>query len=142
MINDLNTYLLSWNSVAWVLSNVVIAYSSLMVLVFVIGYYVLFNPRATTAGRYIFQFFVSLLAILALVCVGLFVDPPINHVWYQYPGDVVFWRPTVRLVAYLFVAFNITSLAMLLVVRKWHPHKLRVAIDRDSMQPRTEQHTT
>jgi hypothetical protein len=128
----------NWNTVAWVSTNLLIAYIAVMLVVFVTGYYVLFNPKVTTAGRYIFRFFISLIAVIGLVFISLFVDPIANNTWSMYPQDTAFWRPTVRLVGYAYVAFTITSLAILLIVRKWHPHKLRTASDYEFVKTRQE----
>lgn len=124
------------NAVAWVLSNVVLAYSSVALLVFVAGYYILFDPSATTGGKFIFRFMISLVGVMALVFIGVFVDPVAGRAWFTYPGDVALWRPVTRLIIYSYIAFTITSLAVLLVVRKWHPHKLVTA--RDLVKPRDE----
>lgn len=138
-ITRITELMIDWNTVAWVVTNVLVAYIAVMLVVFVVGYYALFNPRVTTAGRYIFRFFVSLIAVIGLVFVSLFIDPHSNNLWYEYPYDTAFWRPTVRLAGYAYVAFSITSLAILLIVRKWHPHMLRTAKDHDLVQTRKEQ---
>lgn len=131
--------MINWNTVAWVFTNVLVAYIAIMLVVFVLGYYILFNPKVTTAGRYIFRFFISLIAVIGLVFVSLFIDPRSNYMWFEYPQDTAFWRPTLRLAGYLYVAFSITSLAVLLIVRKWYPHKLRTSKDHDLVQTRKNQ---
>lgn len=129
-----------WNTVAWVSANLLIAYIAVMLVVFVTVYYVLFNPKVTTAGRYIFRFFISLIAVIGLVFVSLFIDPISEHTWFMYPEETAFWRPTIRLAGYMYVAFTITSLAILLIVRKWHPDKLRTSKDYELFKTRQEQH--
>lgn len=124
------------NAVAWVLSNLVLAYSAVALVVFVAGYYILFDPSATTGGKFIFRFMLSLVGVMALVFVSIFVDPANGRLWFVYPGDVALWRPVVRLGVYTYIAFTITSLAVLLVVRKWYPNKLKTA--RDLVKPRDE----
>lgn len=115
------------NAVAWVVTNLLVAYIAVIVVVFVLGYYILFNPKVTTAGQYIFRFFVSLVVLNVLMFITLFVDPSQGRVWSEYPDDVMPWRPLLRLAGYTYVAFTVTSLAVLLVVRKWFPHKLVTA---------------
>ena len=119
------------NAVAWVITNLLVVYIAVLVVVFVLGYYILFNPKATSAGKYIFRFFVSLLVLNVLLFVTLFIDPSQGRVWSEYPSDVMPWRPLVRLVGYIYVAYTVTSLAVLLVVRKWYPHKLITAESHD-----------
>lgn len=128
--------MLAWNHFAWVFSSVILVYIFVMLLVFVVGYYALFNPKVTTAGRYIFRFFVSLIAVIGLVVIGLFVDPQGSTRWNVLPEDILYWRPTVRLIGYIYVAFSITSLSVLLVMRKWFPHKMRTALDHDLVKLR------
>ncbi len=126
----------AFNAVAWIAANVIVGYISVVLVLFVIGYFILFDPRATTAGKYIFRFFLSLFFIIGLIFIGLFIDPRVGREWNQYSGDVLFWRPLARLAGYLYVAYTITGLAGLLIVRKWWPEKLRTAQDRDIVKPR------
>lgn len=129
----------AWNAFAWVTANVLVAYIVVALFVFVIGYWVLFDPKATTGGRYIFRFFLSLIMIIGLVFIGLFLDPTANRHWSEYPGDVSLWRPTVRLLGYSYVAYTITSLSSLLIIRKWWPNKLRTALDKELVKTRQEE---
>lgn len=124
------------NTFAYVLSNILIAYIAGAVVVFVILYYIWFDPRATTAGKFIFRFFLSLVGIIGLVFVGVFVDPAGNRSWTSLPPDVEFWRPILRLIVYGYVAFTITSLAVILVLRKWRPNSLKTSQDKDLVVPR------
>ena len=125
-----------FNSIAWIVSNVLVAYIAVVLVIFVIGYYALFDPKATTGGKFVFRFALSLIGVIGLVFISLFVDPRLGSAWYMYPGDVLLWRPLVRLIAYGYVAFTITGLAVLLVVRKWWPHKLRTAADLELVKDR------
>lgn len=133
-----HTFMYALNSFEWILSNILVAYIAFALIVFVIGYYTLFDPKATTAGRFIFRFAISLIGVIALVFIGVFVDP-VSQYWWQFPPDVLWWRPIVRLAGYGYVAYAITSLAVLLVVRKWYPEKLRTALDRQIVKTRKEE---
>jgi ABC-type transport system involved in cytochrome c biogenesis permease subunit len=124
------------NSIAWVLANLVLAYTALALVIFVIMYYALFDPRATTGGKLIFRFMLSLVGIVGLVFVGIFVDPSMDRGWGVYPADVEPWRPVLRLIIYGYVAFTITSLAALLVRRKWRPNSLKIAPAQDLVKVR------
>lgn len=126
------------NTVAWVLSNVILAYVSLALVVFVIMYYVLFDPRATTGGKLIFRFMLSLVGVVSLVFIGIFVDPVTDRQWYAYPNGVEVWRPFLRLVIYGYVAFTITSLAVLLVRRKFRPNSIKIAPSQPLVKVRHE----
>lgn len=117
------------NTIAWVTSNVLLAYSAVVLALFLGAYFYYFDPRATTGGRLIFQFMLSLVGIISLNIIGIFINPSANNVWNVYPEGVEPWRPTVRLVVYGFVAYAITSLCVLLVLRKWFPNKLQKASD-------------
>lgn len=124
------------NSWLWVVGNVLLGYTSVVLVLFVITYFVIFDPRATTGGRLIFQFMLSLAGVLILVFIGIYIDPSSNSSWFELNPDVEWWRPFVRAVVYGFVAYAITSLAVLLVLRKWFPHKLTKASDFALVQPR------
>jgi len=127
----------AYNTFAWVTSNLLVAYIALLLCVFVAGYQLLFDPSATTAGRFVFRFALSLIGVIGLVAISLFVDPQMGRRWFEYPGDVLAWRPTVRLLAYGYVAYTITGLAVLLGYRKWRPELLRTApADQDLVKPR------
>lgn len=119
----------SINEWAWVTSHVLLVYISMLLIVFVTAYYILFDPRATTAGKMIFRFMVSLVGVVGLIFVGVFIDPSVDRSWYTYPVDVAWWRPVSRLLIYIYVAYTITSLAILLAVRKWWPEKVKSVPD-------------
>lgn len=124
------------NNFAWVAGNILVAYTAFAIVVFVIGYYVLFDPRATTAGKFIFRFMLSLVGVIILVFIGTYVDPSPNRGWSFLPPDVSSWRPILRFLIYGYVAFTITSLAILLGIRKWRPNRVKSAYDRDLVEPR------
>ena len=69
------------NTIAWVMGNVLVAYTAIAITVFVLGYYILFDPRATTAGRLLFRFMLSLVGVISLIFVGTFVNPPVDRGW-------------------------------------------------------------
>ena len=131
-------WLVAVNTFAWISANLTIVYIATVLVVFVFAYYILFDPKATTAGKFIFRFFVSLLSIIGLIYISLFVDPVPGRSPFDYPGDVLWWRPIVRAIGYYYVAYTVTGLAVLLVVRKWFPEKLRTSKDRDIVQTRTQ----
>lgn len=128
---------LSWiNSSAWVFTNLLVAYIAVVLVVFVVAYYAWFDPRATTAGKYVFRFILSLIGVIGLVFVSLFVDPAMGRRWFEYPGDILWWRPLTRLIIYAYVAFTVTGLAVVVMLRKWKPSLLRTARDHDLVKPR------
>ena len=131
-LDGLNNYL-------WVMSNLLVAYIAIVLVIFVIGYFILFDPKATTAGKFIFRFFVSLFGVIGLIFISLFVDPRAGHGWNTYPGDVLVWRPALRFIAYSYVAYSVTGLAVLLGFRKWRPSFLRTALDRELVKPRSSE---
>lgn len=125
------------NTVAWVVGNVILAYTAVALILFLIAYYAIFDPSATTGGRLIFRFMLSLAGVIVLVSIGIFVDPSPDREWFMYPtGAVEWWRPLLRLSIYGFVAYSISSLAWLLAVRKWWPHKVKKASDIILVKPR------
>lgn len=117
------------NTIAWIVSNVLLAYSAGALVLFLAAYFYFFDPRATTGGRLIFQFMLSLVGVISLNIIGIFINPTFNTAWYAYPDGVDPWRPVVRLIVYGFVAYAVTSLAVLLVLRKWFPEKVKKASD-------------
>jgi hypothetical protein len=124
------------NAWIWIFSNLLVGYIGLVLIIFVSAYYVLFNPRLTTAGRFIFRFALSLVLVFGLIFISLFVDPSHGRSWTQFPGDVLWWRPVVRLFAYGYVAYTVTGLAILLGLRKWKPQMLRTSLDVELVQTR------
>ena len=118
------------NAVAWVFGNVVLAYTAIALLAFLVAYYSIFDPSATTGGKLIFRFMLSLAGVIVLVFIGIFMDPSPDREWFIFPEDSVeWWRPILRLAINGFVAYSISSLAWLLAVRKWWPHKVKKASD-------------
>lgn len=117
------------NGVAWVLGNVILAYTAFALIGFLIAYYTVFDPSATTGGKLIFRFMLSLAGVILLVFIGIFIDPSRDRQWFLYADEIEPWRPIFRLAIYGFVAFSISSLAWLLAVRKWWPHKVKKASD-------------
>ena len=129
VVNAINTF-------AWVGSNVILAYIMLVVVIFVVLYRILFKVNATTGGKLIFRFMLSLVGIVGLIALGTFIDPAAGREWWNYPDDVAIWRPIVRLAIYSYVATTITSLAVFLVIRRFFPHKVKKAEDYDFVLPR------
>lgn len=115
------------NPIAWALSNVILAYTAIALVIFVIMYYALFDPKATTGGKLIFRFMLSLVKVIFLVFLGIFIDPAAGRSWSEIAPDVEWWRPLLRLTIYGYVGFTITSLAVLLIKRKWFPHTIKIA---------------
>lgn len=121
------------NATLWVSANMLVFYIALMLLVFVTAYQILFDPSATTAGKFVLRFAVSLIGVIGLVFISLFIDPRAGASWFQFPGDVIWWRPAIRFLAYSYVAYTVTALAVLLWLRKYRPEKLRVAPDENTL---------
>lgn len=130
-------FLGGFSAFAWIAANLLLAYITGVLLLFVVMYYIWYDPRATTAGRFVFRFMVSLLGIMALVYIGSWLDPAPGRAWNEYPGDVLWWRPALRLIVYLYVAFSISALAVVLALRKFWPHKLTTA-EKKTLKTRTE----
>lgn len=127
------------NPIVWVLSNIILAYAALVLVVFVFMYYALLDPKATTGGQLIFRFMVSLVGVVGLIFLGIFIDPAPDREWFIYPVDYVdAWRPALRLLIYGYVAFTATALSVLLIKRKWFPHMLRIAPSQELVKPRHE----
>jgi hypothetical protein len=115
------------NAVFWILSNVLVGYIAIALVVFAIAYPILFDPRATTAGKFILRFIGSLIGVIGLVFIAVFVDPRDGGAWFEFPGDILWWRPAIRLLAYSYVAYTLTGLVVILWLRKFRPHKLVTA---------------
>ena len=124
------------NTVAWITSNLLIGYIAVVLVIFVVAYIILFDPKATTAGKYIFRFFVSLVGVIGLVFIATFVDPRPGREWNIFPGDVLWWRPMLRVIAYGYVAYTVTGLSILLGLRKFKPEWLRTVNDKELVKPR------
>lgn len=134
---DVLSVLNTVNAFFWVGANVLLAYSAILLVVFLIAYVAVFDPRATTGGKLIFQFMLSLVGVILLSYIGVFVDPSPGRYWMDYPAaDIADWRPVFRFATYGFVAYSVTMLVRLLIYRKWFPHKLKKASDLALVQPR------
>ena len=128
---------LEWlNPTLWVIVNLALIYIGVLLLAFTILYPTLFEPSATTGGKMIFRFALSLNMVVAVIVVGIFIDPRNDIPWYEYPGDTHWWRPIALLGAYLYVAYTITSLVTFLWKRKFYPQKLKRAPDKELVKPR------
>lgn len=125
-----------FNAIAWVMSNLLVAYIAAVLTLFVIGYFVLFDPGVTTAGKFVFRFALSLIGVIGLIAVSLFINPAEGRQWTEFPGDILWWRPTIRFVIYAYVAYTVTGLAILIGYRKWKPTRLRTALDYELVQTR------
>lgn len=111
----------------WVFGNILIVYSAFALIVFVIGYYILFDPSATTAGKVLFRFMLSLTGVICIAYIGLILFPVTGRPWYVPPPATDLWWAIVRFVIYCHLAFTVTSLAVLLVIRKWFPKRIKSA---------------
>lgn len=128
--------LLDLSQIVWIIGNIVIAYVAFALVVFVVGYYALFDPSATTAGKLLFRFMLSLVGIMLLAYLGVFLFPTTGSAWHTLPPTVTWWWPLLRLVVYGYIAFAITSLAILLVLRKWFPKRIKSAPDKSYVKVR------
>ena len=125
-----------FNPTFWVVANLTLIYTCVLLLVFTILYPTLFDPSATTGGKMIFRFSLSLSMVVAVIVAGIFIDPRHDLPWYTYSGDTLWWRPTVLLGAYLYVAYTITDLVRFLWKRKFHPEMIKRTPDKELVKPR------
>jgi hypothetical protein len=135
-LSSIQTIFESFNEFFWITANLLIAYNAIVLVVFVVLYYVFFDPRATTAGRFVFRFMLSLIGVIGLVVIGIFLDPSHDRKWYEDPGDILWWRPFARFVVYGYVAYSVTALAALVVIRKWWPEKIHTSKTRELLKTR------
>lgn len=126
------------NAVLWVSSNVLVGYITFAVWVFLVGYFALFNPRQTTAGKLLFNLLLSLGFVMTLVFIGVFIDNRPDEDWLSFRGDMLWWKPTIRIIGYGFLAFAVTRLIAFLIVVKWFPELLRTPRDKELIKLRHE----
>ena len=124
------------NPTFWVVANLTLIYIGVLLLAFTILYPTLFDPSASAGGKVIFRFALSLSMVVGVIVAGIFIDPRHYLPWYEYPGDTIWWRPTIRLGAYLYVAYTITDLVRFLWKRKFHPETIKRAPDKELVKPR------
>lgn len=103
------------NPALWVVSNLTLFYTCAALVFWVAVYGLKFRWQDTPAGGLVFGFTASLLGIVALSFIGIFVNG--RQPWYEYPPDVLIWRPALRYVVYLAVAITITRLDWSLIQR-------------------------
>ncbi len=137
-LENIPSWLNHINALAWIGSNFLIAYDAGVLFLFVLFYFIVFNPNSTTAGKVLFRFLLFLVGVIGLSFIGSWVDPQPGRGLFDYPTDVVFWRPLVRFLVLSYGAFTVTSLMVLLVIRKWWPHLLRTSADLELVKPRSE----
>lgn len=135
-LSSIPPFVEQFNGVFWVLANYLIIVIAAVLVLFVIVYYALFNPKKTTAGRFIFRFVFSLIGVIGLVVIGIFLNPMHGHHWTEYPGDVFWWRPLARVIVYGYVAYAVSALVVLVVIRKWWPERLHTAQTRELLEER------
>lgn len=121
------------NAFFWIASNLTITYIALMILLFAVAYPILFDPNATTAGKFLLRFVASLAGVIGLVVIGVFVDPSAGRSWGEVPPGIEPWRPILRFAVYAYVAYTITALNVLLWFRKFRPHRLRTAPEESTL---------
>lgn len=131
-------WLQSINEYIWIATNLLTLYIAFALVVFTVGYYILFDPKATTAGKFIWRFVLSLVGVVGIIIVGVYVDPSHNRHWLIFPEDISWWRPLLRLVVYSYVAYTVTGLAVLLAVRKWRPRMIKKKSTSDLVTPRNK----
>lgn len=122
----------------WFIANLLVGYITIVVMSFTLAYYFMFDPNATTGGKLIFRFFVSLDGLVLLASVRVFLDPIPDRNWWEIPEHIDVFRPLVLCVIYGYVAFTITSLSVFLVIRKLAPHKVRKANDQPLLKVRSD----
>lgn len=127
------------NAFLWVFSNLLIGYIAFAILVFAIAYPILFDPNATTAGKFLLRFVGSLAGVIGLVIIGTFVDPSAGREWSAYPVDIAVWRPALRFIIYAYVAYTITALDVLLWFRKFRPAQLRTVAHEQTLPVKLRQ---
>ena len=130
------------NTIFWVSSNALVGYITIALYVFLVAYFVMFNPRKTTAGRLLFRLLFALGGVMTLVFVSVFIDNRPDEDWLTFPGDTLWWRPTLRIFGYLFLAYAVTALISFMVKVRWFPHRLKTPRDKELLRLRQERTTS
>lgn len=126
------------NAIFWVSSNALVGYITFATYIFLVAYYIMFNPRATTAGRLLFRLLFALGGVMTLVFIGVFIDNRPDEDWLTFPGDTIWWRPVLRIFGYAFLACAVTALIKFMITVKWFPHKLKTPRDKELIRLRNE----
>ena len=116
------------NDVLWFVVNVLAFVASVTIVVATIAYYAFFDPRATTAGKMIFRFMVSLSGVIVIGAVAKLTGVTEETTWWL----------ILALLVYAYLAFTVISLAVFLAIRKWKPQKFKKKSDVNVVKPRTE----
>lgn len=122
-------------TISMLISTGLLWYITAALFIFVVGYYTFFDPRATTAGKQLFRFMVSLTGIFFLTVFGAIVRPLFRDEDGAYTGFAYFWSALAVLIC-VYVAFTITTLSVSLVMRKWFPGKVKKVSDLELLKPR------
>lgn len=123
------------NPFFWVAANILVAIIFVVLIIFVVMYRKVYNPFLTTVGKYIFLFMLSLIAVIGLIVIGIFINPREGYLWWNYPGDIFAWRPIVRFLGFGFTAYAVSSLTVVLWLRRYRPWKIKIAPSTDEILP-------
>lgn len=102
------------NPFLWGLSNLIVLYVCIVMFFYVLGHFIFFKWEKNQGGRLVMGFTSSLLGVVALISISLFTGA---HGLFDYPPDVLVWRPALRTIVYTLVALTTTKLALTLIDR-------------------------
>ncbi|AWN03252.1 hypothetical protein PBI_CAMILLE_5 [Microbacterium phage Camille] len=114
--------------VLWIVDNLLANVASFGIITAAIAYYTLFDPRATTAGRMVFRFMVSLAGVIALSLVAEAFGATKDTTWWV----------ALAMIVYGYLVYTIIALLTFMVIRKWKPSRVKKKADLNLMKPRTD----
>jgi hypothetical protein len=117
------TGLLEWNTILWVVGNLTALSIAVSALAFSVLYRLFFNPRLTSAGASIERAVFSVAGFGVLAVIGLFLDGSVD--WWILPEHTAWWRPTLRMVVYGYIAYAFGHLVYTLVVYRFFPRRVK-----------------
>jgi hypothetical protein len=122
------------NDILWGISNALVFYIMAALVGFTSFYGLFFKWWLRPAGVAVFMFMASLLGVIALIFIGIYVDP--QRGFFEAPIDVLPWRPALRVVVYLSVAGSVTYL-LAVAIRRWlHTTPIILDVDPRTRPPR------
>jgi hypothetical protein len=122
------------NDILWGISNALVFYVSFAIVIFTGFYGLFFKWWQRWAGVSVFIDRTAIVGVIALIFIGVFVDP--QRGFWEAPDDVLSWRPVVRVIVYASVAFAVTF-QFTVALRRWiHTKPIEIDVDPRTRPPR------
>lgn len=122
------------NDILWGISNGLVFYAAIAILLFFGFYGLFFKWWKRPAGISVFIDRAALVGVISLIFIGIFVDP--QRGFWEAPPDVLAWRPWLRVFVYSSVAFATTFQFVVAFRRYVATEPIEIDVDPRTRPPR------